>query len=86
VVVLAALAYVAVLHFTYVQYIAPFFGYLRYIYRSPDPLAYALVIALVLALALVLPRRISQPSHLIAWSCSSSRSSPRWSSRRSRLR
>jgi hypothetical protein len=67
VVVLIALTYVAVLHHTYAQHVAPFFAYLQYAYRPPDALAYAFAISLVIALALVLPRRISQPSHFIAW-------------------
>ena len=66
-VVLGALTYVAVLHHAYEQQIAPFFAYLQYAYRPPDALAYAFTISLVVALALVLPRRITQPSHLIAW-------------------
>jgi hypothetical protein len=67
VVVLGALTYVAVLHHAYAWQIAPFFVYLQYAYRPPDALAYAFAISLVVALALVLPRRITQPSHLIAW-------------------
>jgi hypothetical protein len=67
VVALIALTYVAVLHHTYAQQIAPFFAYLQYAYRPPDALAYAFAISLVVALALVLPRRISRPSHFIAW-------------------
>jgi O-antigen polymerase len=67
VVVLGALTYVAVLHHAYAWQIAPFFAYLQYAYRPPDALAYAFAISLVVALALVLPRRITQPSHLIAW-------------------
>lgn len=63
----AALAYVAVLHLIYQHSIAPSFSYLRYAYRTPDPGAYAVAIALVVALAVILPRRISQPSHFIAW-------------------
>jgi hypothetical protein len=66
-VVLVALTYVAVLHYTYAQQIAPFFAYLQYAYRPPDALAYAFAISLVVALALVLPRRISRPSHFVAW-------------------
>jgi O-antigen polymerase len=67
VVVLIALTYIAVLHHTYAQQIAPFFTYLQYAYRPPDALAYTFAISLVVALALVLPRRLTQPSHLVAW-------------------
>jgi hypothetical protein len=67
VVALVALTYVAVLHHTYAQQIAPFFAYLQYAYRPPDALAYAFAISLVVVLALVLPRRITQPSHFVAW-------------------
>lgn len=67
VVVTAALAYVAVLHLIFQHTISPAFSYLRYAYRTPDPASYAVAIALVVILALVLPRKISQPSHFVAW-------------------
>jgi hypothetical protein len=63
----AVLAYVAVLHLIYQLSIAPAFSYLRYAYREPDPATYGIAISLVVALALILPRRISQPSQFIAW-------------------
>lgn len=66
-VVLVALTYVVVLHYAYATMIAPQFTYLRYGYRSPDPIGYGIAIACVVGLALVLPRRISRPSHFIAW-------------------
>lgn len=66
-VVVAALIYLAILHYTYEHNIAPFFSYLRYSYREPDPLTYAFTVSLVVALALILPRRITQPSHFIVW-------------------
>ena len=66
-VVLAVLAYVGVLHFAYVRDIAPIFTYLQYGYRAPDPYYYAAAIAMVIALALLLPRHIERPSHLIVW-------------------
>lgn len=67
VVVAAVLAYVAVLHHAYVNDIAPYFTYLQFGYRSPDPFGYAVAIALVVAIALLLPRRVSRPSHVIVW-------------------
>jgi hypothetical protein len=67
VVVLVVLGYVAILHYAYVNDIAPFFTYLQFGYRSPDPFGYAVAIALVVAIALLLPRQIARPSHLIAW-------------------
>src|SRR5438105_12432958 len=65
--VVAVFTYIAILHYTYEQNIAPVFSYLRYSYRQPDPLTYAFAISLVVALALILPRRITQPSHFIVW-------------------
>ena len=67
VVVVAAVAYVALLHAVYQYVIAPQFTYLRYAYREPDPLGYAFAILLVVVLALVLPRRMTRVSHLVAW-------------------
>ncbi len=67
VVVLVVLAYVGVLHYAYVQDIAPIFTYLQYGYRAPDPYYYATAIAMVIVLALLLPRHIERPSHLIVW-------------------
>ena len=67
VVVLLVLAYVAVLHLAYVRDIAPWFTYLRYGYRSPDPFYYGIAIGLVTVLALLLPRHVQRPSHVIAW-------------------
>ncbi|GAA1255293.1 hypothetical protein GCM10009609_18220 [Pseudonocardia aurantiaca] len=64
---LVALAYVGVLHYVYENDIAPYFTYLQYAYRSPDPLAYTFAICLVVTLALVMPRRITLPSHFIVW-------------------
>jgi hypothetical protein len=65
--VLVALAYVGVLHYVFENEIAPYFAYLQYAYRSPDPLGYTFAICLVVAVALALPRRITQPSHFIVW-------------------
>jgi hypothetical protein len=56
-----------VLHSVYENQIAPHFTYLQYAYRSPDPLGYTFAICLVVTLALVLPRRVTQPSHFIVW-------------------
>lgn len=67
VVVLVVLGYVAILHYAYVNHIAPFFTYLQFGYRSPDPFGYAVAIAFVVAIALLLPRQIRRPSHLIVW-------------------
>jgi hypothetical protein len=67
VVVLVVLGYVAILHYAYVDRIAPAFTYLQFGYRSPDPFGYAVAIALVVAIALLLPRQIKRPSHLIVW-------------------
>jgi hypothetical protein len=67
VVVLVVLAYVGVLHFAYFYDIAPIFTYLQYGYRSPDPYYYTASIAIVIVLALLLPRHIKRPSHLIVW-------------------
>jgi hypothetical protein len=67
--VLAALAlgYVALLHYVYVVYIAPLFTYLQYGYRTPDPFGYGVALALVAGLAMLMPRRITHPSHFIVW-------------------
>jgi hypothetical protein len=62
-----ALAYVALLHYSYVVYIAPLFTYLQYGYRTPDPFGYGVALALVAALALLMPRHITHPSHFIVW-------------------
>jgi len=62
-----ALADVAVTHYAYEALVAPEFSYLRYAYRSPDPLYYAIALALVVGLALVMPRRLERPSHWITW-------------------
>jgi hypothetical protein len=67
VVATVALAYVAILHYAYVERIAPIFTYLQYGYRTPDPLGYGIAIALVVGLAVLLPRRLTRPSHLIVW-------------------
>jgi hypothetical protein len=67
VVVVGTVAYIGVLHAVFQHVVAPDFTYLRYAYRPPDPVAYAVAVALVVALALVLPRRLTQPSHYIAW-------------------
>lgn len=61
------LIYLYVLQSVYQLQIAPAFSYLRYTYRDPDPVHYGVAILLVVALALILPRRISQPSHVICW-------------------
>ena len=45
VIVLVVLAYVGVLHYAYVNDIAPIFTYLQYGYRPPDPYYYAVAIA-----------------------------------------
>ena len=42
-----ALGYVALLHYSYVVYIAPLFTYLQYGYRTPDPFGYGVALALV---------------------------------------
>jgi hypothetical protein len=62
-----ALGYVALLHYSYVVYIAPLFTYLQYGYRTPDPFGYGVALALVAGLALLMPRRITHPSHFIVW-------------------
>ena len=67
VIVAVTLGYVAVLHHAYVAHIAPLFTYLRYGYRTPHPVNYGVAVALVVGLALVLPRRITHPSHVIVW-------------------
>lgn len=64
---LIAVGYVAVLHFAYVTYVAPEYAYLQYGYRPPDPLGYGVAVALVVALAVLLPRRLTHPSHFIVW-------------------
>ena len=66
-VVLATLGYVGTLHYIYAQHIAPQFAYLQYAYRSPDPVNYGIVVGIVVVLALSLPRRLTHPSHFIAW-------------------
>jgi hypothetical protein len=67
VVVFAVLGYVAILHHAYLHDIAPYFTYLQFGYRTPDPFGYAVAIAFVVAIAVLLPRQVSRPSHLIAW-------------------
>jgi hypothetical protein len=67
VVAVGAVGYVVVLHFIYQHVIAPYFTYMGYAYRRPDPAAYAAAITLVVTLALILPRRITRPSHFVAW-------------------
>ena len=67
VVVLVVLGYAAILHYAYVNHIAPIFTYLQFGYRSPDPFGYAVALALVVAIAVLLPRQIARPSHLIVW-------------------
>jgi hypothetical protein len=67
VVVLIVLSYVAILHYAYVNHIAPYFTYLQFGYRTPDPFGYAVAIAFVVAIAVLLPRQITRPSHLIVW-------------------
>ena len=67
VIVLVVLAYVGVLHYAYVNDIAPIFTYLQYGYRPPDPYYYAVAIGMVVVLALLLPRHIERPSHVIVW-------------------
>ena len=67
VIVLVVLAYVGVLHYAYVNDIAPIFTYLQYGYRPPDPYYYAVAIGMVVVLALLLPRHIERPSHMIVW-------------------
>ena len=59
--------YIAVLHTVYQHSVAPVFSYLGYTYRDPDPVHYGVAIAMVVALALILPRRITQPSQFIGW-------------------
>ena len=67
VVVFVVLAYVGILHYAYVLHIAPLFTYLQYGYRPPDLRYYGTTIVMVAVLALLLPRRIERPSHIIAW-------------------
>jgi hypothetical protein len=67
VIVAIALTDVAVMHYVYAAVVAPEFSYLRYEYRSPDPLYYAIAVAMVVVLALVMPRRIERPSQWITW-------------------
>jgi ABC-type multidrug transport system fused ATPase/permease subunit len=66
-VVLIVLGYVAILHYAYVHHIAPYFTYLQFGYRTPDPFGYAVAIVFVVAIAVLLPRQITRPSHLIVW-------------------
>jgi hypothetical protein len=67
VVALGSLGYVLALHYVYATVIAPQFSYLQYAYRSPDPGYYGIALAMVVGLALVIPRRLTHPSHLIVW-------------------
>lgn len=62
-----ALTYVAILHYAYVEYVVPAYAYLQYDYRTPDPLGYGVAVVLVVALAVLLPRRLTHPSHFIVW-------------------
>lgn len=66
-IVVGTVAYAALLHYIYVANIAPLFGYLGFRYRSPHEGAYAASIACVVFLAILLPRRLTRPSHLILW-------------------
>ena len=64
---LATVVYLEVLHGVYRTAIAPAFSYLRYTYREPDPRYYGVAVAMAVALAVMLPRRITQPSQFISW-------------------
>ena len=63
----AVVTYITVLHTIYQYSIAPVFSYLQYTYRDPDPVRYSIAIVMVVALALILPRRIVQPSQFVGW-------------------
>jgi hypothetical protein len=67
VIVVLMLGYVAILQYAYVEQIAPVFTYLQYGYRTPDPVGYGVAVALAVGLALMMPRRITYPSHFIVW-------------------
>lgn len=60
-------AYAATLHYAFAKNIAPLFGYAGMRYQTPawDLYLYSLVLAV--GCALLLPRRISRPSHLMLW-------------------
>lgn len=66
-ILLATLAYIATLHYVHENHIAPQFSYLQFTYREPDPANYAVAIAVAVALAVMLPRRLTRPSHFILW-------------------
>jgi hypothetical protein len=67
VIVTATLTYIATLHYVHENRIAPQFSYLQFTYREPDPSNYAIAIAIAVALAVLLPRRLTRPSHFIVW-------------------
>lgn len=67
-VVLVVLTFIAVLHYGYVERVAPDFAYLGYTTRTDlNPLTYATATALAIAVALLIPRRIDRPSVLMVW-------------------
>jgi hypothetical protein len=64
---LAILAYVVLLHWTYVSFVAPTFGYQNMGYRTPVGWMYVLMIAAVVALGLIHPGAIRKPSDAVVW-------------------
>lgn len=64
---LALLAYAAVLHWTFQHEIAPVFAYLGARYAAPDPLNYVLVALALAIVALTLPGRIGTPADWMTW-------------------
>lgn len=65
--VLAVLAYVFALQFTYKYQIAPYYSYQGLTYREPGLLPYAISITATVLVALVLPRRVRRVSDFLLW-------------------
>lgn len=61
------LAYAAVLHYAYQNYVSPTYAYEHLSYRTPSWDTYSLVILITAGLAAVLPNRITHPSDFVVW-------------------
>lgn len=67
IIAVVTLVYALVLHLSYVNFIAPVYGYLGYGYRVPDTVRYAVVVALVAILAMLMPQKLDRPSVAVLW-------------------
>jgi glycosyltransferase involved in cell wall biosynthesis len=59
--------YIAVLHVSYVSFVAPTFEYLGMGYRQPALGAYIALVALVCGVAALMPTRLQSPSDMVLW-------------------